>query len=219
MGQSNANNVPAQTNNAMDNNNNQQNMGGNIIRNKEGIVHREAMGEKNCKQEESAKKAMEICGQAALDSGVGIGALVSLKVDYPTCCHVQGLLAIVYRFQKKSGVILVCCEHGIIAHYGTSNDYWVPYDKYRVIARNDSTFPISNKLQAMCDKVLAGCFVDDKNTPKIFFSKYVDIDLGTTSPVKKAKGCSCKKGCHKGVDVTRRGSGATVDACAMGSTE
>ena len=50
---------------------------------------------KNCKQEESAIKAMKICGKAALDSGVGIGALVSLKVDYHTHCHAQGLLVIV----------------------------------------------------------------------------------------------------------------------------
>ena len=92
-----------------------------------------------------------------------------------------------YRFQENSGGILVCCEHGILTHDGTSNDYWVPYNKYRVIAWNDTTFPIFDKLQAMRDKVLAGCFVDDKNTPRISFSKYVNIDLGTTSPVKKAK--------------------------------
>jgi hypothetical protein len=81
----------------------------------------------------------------------------------------------------------------------------VPYDKYRVIVQNDTTFPISNKLQAMHDKVLAGCFVDDKNTPRISFSKYVHIDLGTTSLVKKAKGCSCKKGCNKGCGCKKRG--------------
>jgi hypothetical protein len=200
MGQSNTNNMPAQTNDAMENNNNEQNVGGNIIGNKEGIVHREAMEKKNCRQEESAIKAVKICGQAAFESGVGIGALVSLKVDYPTDCHAQGLLAIVYRFQENSGGISVCCEHGIITHDGTSNDYWVPYNKYRVIAQNNTTFPTSNKLQAMRDKVLAGYFVDDKITPRISFSKYVDIDLGTTSPVKKAKGCSCKKGCNKGCD-------------------
>jgi hypothetical protein len=82
MGQSNANNMPAQTNDAMDSNNNQQNVGGNISGNKEGIVCREATEKKNRKQEQSAIKAMKICGKAALDSGVGIGALVSLKVDY-----------------------------------------------------------------------------------------------------------------------------------------
>jgi hypothetical protein len=160
---------------------------------KKVFFRREAMEKRNCKQEESAIKAMKICGQAALDSGVGIGALVSLNVDYHTHCHVQGLLVIVYRFQENSGGILVCDEHGIITHGETSTYYWVPYDKYRVIVRNDTTFPISNKLQAMHDKVLAGCFVDDKKTQRISFSKYVGIDHGTTSPVKKTKGCSCKK--------------------------
>jgi hypothetical protein len=205
MGQSNANNVPAQTNDAMENNNNEQNVGGNIIGNKEGIVCREAIEKKNRKQEKSAIKAMKVCGQAALESGVGIGALVSLKVDYCTHCHAQGLLALVYRFQENSGGILVCCEDGIITHDGTSNDYWVPYDKYRVIARNETTFPISNKLQAMRDKVLTGYFVDDKITPRISFSKYFDIDLGTTSPVKKAKGRSCKKGCNEGCGCKKKG--------------
>jgi hypothetical protein len=156
------------------------------------------MEKKNCKQEESAIKAMKVFGQDALENGVGIGALVSLKVDYRTHCHVQGLLAIEYRFQENSGGILVCCEHGIGTHDGTSKDYWVPYNKYRVIARNDTTFSISDRLQAVCDKVLAGNFVDDKVARKISSSNYVDIDLGTASPVKKAKECSCKKRCNKG---------------------
>ncbi len=114
--------------------------------------------------------------------------MVMLKVDYQTHCCAQGLLAIVYQFQENSGGILVCCEHGVVTHDESSKDYWVTYDKYRVIARNDVTFPISNNLQVMRDKVLAGCFVDDKTTPQISFSKYVNIDLGTTSPVKKSKG-------------------------------
>jgi hypothetical protein len=94
--------------------------------NKEGIVRKEAMEKENRKQEEYALKAMKMCGKAALDSGIGIGVLVSLKVDYQTHCHAQGLLAIVYQFQENLGGILVCCEHGIITHDGTSNDYWVP---------------------------------------------------------------------------------------------
>jgi hypothetical protein len=217
MGKSNANNVPAQTNNAMENNNNKHNVGGNIIRNKEGIFCREAMEKKNCKQEESAIKAMNICGQAALESGVGIGVLVSMKVDYRTHCHVQGLLAIVYRFQENSGGILVCCKHGIITHDKTSNDYWVPYDKYRVIAWNDTTFSISDKLQAVRDKVLAGNFVDAKITPRISFPKYVDIVLRRTSPgLKRQRVALARRDVIRDVDVKRRGSGATVDACAMG---
>jgi hypothetical protein len=66
---------------------------------------------------------------------------------------------------------MVCCEHGIVTHDGTSNDYWVPYDKYRVIAQNDVTFPISNNLQVKCDKVLAGSLVDDRSSSQIFLLK------------------------------------------------
>jgi hypothetical protein len=40
MGKSDANNNPAQTNDAIGNKNNKQDVGGNIIRNKEGVVHR-----------------------------------------------------------------------------------------------------------------------------------------------------------------------------------
>ncbi len=100
---------------------------------------------------------------------------------------------------------MVCCEHGMITHDGTKNEYWVPYNKCRVIAWNDATFPILNNLQVMRDKVLAGSFANDRATPQIFFSKYVNIDLGTTSPVKKTKGCSCKKGCNKGCGYKKRG--------------
>jgi hypothetical protein len=194
-----------QKNTLLDNNKIQQNVGVNYSGNNKGIVRREAMEKKNCKQEESAIKAMKICRKAALDSEIGIGALVSLKVDYQTHCHAQGLLAIVYQLQENSVGIMVCCEHGIVTHDGTSNDYWVTYNKYRVIARNDVTFPISNNLQVMHDKVLAGSFIDDKSTPQISSSKYVDIDLGTTSPVKKSKGCSCKKGSNKGCGCKKKG--------------
>jgi hypothetical protein len=194
-----------QKNTLMDNNKIQQSEGVNYSGSKEGIVRKEAMEKKNCKQKEYAIKAMKMCGKAAVDSGIGIGALVSLKVDYRTHCHVQGLLAVVYQFQENSGAIMDCCEHGIVTHDGTSNDYWVLYNKYRVIARNDVTFPISNNLQVMHDKVLAGSFVNDKSTPQISFSKYVNIDLGTTSLAKNTKGCSCKKGCNKGCGCKKKG--------------
>jgi hypothetical protein len=136
---------------------------------------------------------MKLCGSAAFENGVRIGALGSLKVDYFTHCHAQGLLAVVYRFNADTGGILVCCKHGIVTHDRSSNSYWVPHDKYRFIATNDSTFPISNTLQGVRDKVLTGNFVDDTDTPRISFSKYVDIDLGSVSSVKKAVGKS--EGC------------------------
>jgi hypothetical protein len=148
---------------------------------------------------------MKQCGRAAVENGDGIGVLVSLKVDYCIHCHAQGLLAIVYRFNTDTGGILVCYEHSVVTHDGTSNSYWVPHNKYKVIATNDSTFPISNKLQGVCDKVLAGNFVDDADKPRISFSKYVNIDLRSTNPVKKARGYSCKKGYNKGCGCKKKG--------------
>ncbi len=47
MQKSDANKVPAQTNDSMGNNNNEQDVGGNIIGNKEGVVCREATEKKN----------------------------------------------------------------------------------------------------------------------------------------------------------------------------
>ena len=96
-------------------------------------AHRDdAMAKKNCKQDSQAIKATKQCGRAALAVGAGIGAVVSLKLDYRTHLHAQGLLAIVYEMKERTGGILVCCEHVVINHDGTTKDYWVPYDKYQV---------------------------------------------------------------------------------------
>ena len=46
--------------------------------------HNLAMKKKNKKQEQSAEKAMKKCDDAALQSGVLPGAVVSIKVDYRT---------------------------------------------------------------------------------------------------------------------------------------
>ena len=51
--------------------------------------HDDAMAKMNCKQESQAIKAMQQCGRAAqaAGAGAGIGAVVSLKVDYRTHSH------------------------------------------------------------------------------------------------------------------------------------
>ncbi len=60
---------------------------------------KEAMAKKNCKQQLSAIKAMKQCGKAALAAGAGLRALVSLKVDYCTHSHAQGLLTVSLQSQ------------------------------------------------------------------------------------------------------------------------
>jgi hypothetical protein len=116
------------------------------------------MEKKNRKQEGQAVKHMTQCGKTAQDNGCEVGAIVTVKVGYRTHCHAPGLLGVVYTFQRDTGGALVCCEHGIITHDGSKNDYWVPYDKYRVVATKDSQLPISPELQAVPNMELAGAF-------------------------------------------------------------
>ena len=108
----------------------------------------QAMKKKNSKQETNAKKMMERAAKAAIESGAAPGAVVTLQVDYRTHSHAQGLVAIVYNV-KKTGGILVCCDHGVITHSGTKMDYWVPVDKYSVVAKKDESIPLPADLQAV----------------------------------------------------------------------
>jgi len=119
----------------------------------------DAMAKRNRKQKSQAMKAMKQCGRAAQAAGAGIGAVVTLKIDFHTHSHAQGLIAIVYEMKESTGGILVCCEHGVITHDGSRNDYWVPYDKYTVNARVQDTCLIEDALQSVRNLVLEGRYV------------------------------------------------------------
>ena len=75
-----------------------------------------AMEKKNKRQEEKANQALKQCGDAAVKSGVSPGAVVTLKVDGRTYYNPEGLVAIVYQVNPRTGGIKTCCGHGIIYH-------------------------------------------------------------------------------------------------------
>jgi hypothetical protein len=106
-----------------------------------------AMEKKNRKQEECAKKAMAKCGDAALKSGISPGAVVTLQVDYRTCYNPEGLVAIVFDVQPRTGGVRVCCQHGVMAHDGGKGDSWVPADKYVVQAPVGTYLPLPGDLR------------------------------------------------------------------------
>ena len=164
----------------------------------------DAMAKRNRKQETQAMKAMKQCERAAQAAGAGIGAVVTLKVDFCTHSHAQGLIAIVYEMKESTGGILVCCEHGVITHDGSRKDYWVPYDKYTVNAKAQDTCPIEDALQSIRNLVLEGRY-NATDQRRISYSKYHEIEIGSSSPVKKGKGCSCKKGCGKHCGCKKKG--------------
>jgi len=105
----------------------------------------DAIAKRNRKQESQAIKAMKRCGHAAQSAGAGIGAVVTLKVDFRTHSHTQGPITIVYEMKESTGGILVCCEHGVITHDGSRKDYWIPYDKYTINARTQDSPVAVNK--------------------------------------------------------------------------
>ena len=84
-----------------------------------------------------ARKAMKQRGKALVEKGLGPGAVLSLKVDYRTHSHASGLVAIVYKSNETGGA-LICCEHGVITHNGSKKDFFVPSDKYNIVADRDA---------------------------------------------------------------------------------
>lgn len=160
-------------------------------------IRDQAMIKRNTRQAKQAQMHMKVAGMEAVKSGVGYGAIVKLIVDYRTHCHASALIGIVFGFMPETGGVTVCCEHGIITHDGSRNPYYVPIDKYAVVAKPNESIPISNELAAVRQLVLAGTY-NPKIQKTISYSKYVDMEQDPSTPtgLKKKKGCGCRKGCN-----------------------
>ena len=75
-----------------------------------------AMTKKNKYQETQAIKSMKRCGDAAIRSGVGPRAFVSLQVDYRTHYNPKGPVTIVYNVRKVTGSIKVYCQYCVSSY-------------------------------------------------------------------------------------------------------
>ena len=169
-------------------------------------VRDEAIEKRQTRQAKQAEKHMKVAGKEAVKNGVGIGAVVSLYVDYRTHCHASGLLGIVFAFKENTGSVRVCCHHGIISHDGTKKPYWVPVNKYTVIAKPEDNANIPHELKLVRQVVLDGNY--NAKGVVISFNKYVNIeqDPSTPSGLAKKKGCTCRKGCTKSCGCAKAGA-------------
>ena len=118
--------------------------------------------------------------------------------------HANWLIAIVYAVKEGTGGILVCCEHGVITHSGTKGDYWVPYDKYKVMATKDKDIPLTPDIEEVRKQVLAGAF-NAAAQKRISYAKLHDLTIQSSSPIKRGKGCKCRNGCKKNCGCKRLG--------------
>ncbi len=168
------------------------------------VIRAKSMEKRNMRQEANAMKAMKLFGKQAINEGAAIGAIVALKVDYRTVSQPNGLLGVVYDVKELTGGILVCCEHGVITHSGTKGDYWVPYNMYKIIARRDQNIPLTDALQALRIRVLMGQYVAE-GQKRISYAKLHDAVIQSSSPIKRGKGCSCRKECKKSCGCKKNG--------------
>ena len=118
--------------------------------------------------------------------------------------HANGLIAIVYAVKEETGGILVGCEHGVITHSGTNDDYWVPFEKYNIFAKKDAEMPLTPALEEVQRIVLSGEY-NSAVQKQILYAKLHDVMIQSTSPVKRGKGCTCRKGCKKSCGCKKKG--------------
>ena len=181
----------------------------------EADIQRKYWSEKRQKrQEEFAVKAMKQRGTAVTNLGLGPGAVLTLKVDYRTHSHASGLTAIVYKSNTTGGA-LICCEHGVITHNGEKKDYWVPSDKYLIVAGKDEVCNIPPGIAKIRAIVQAGEY-DPKKQVRISYAKYHEITIGASSPCKRNI-CSCKRGCTKSCGCRRKNLKCT-SSCGCSGT-
>lgn len=110
------------------------------------------------------------------------GSKIKLNVDYCMHCHASALIGIVFGFKLETGGVKVCCEHGVITHDGSRNPYYVPVDKYAVIAKPNENIPISKELAAVRKVVLLAGKYNAKIQKTISYSKYVDLEHDPSTP-------------------------------------
>jgi len=181
-----------------------------------------AMEKKNTKQQEGAKMAMKQCGDAALKAGISPGAVVTLQVDYRTCYNPEGLVAIVYDVNPRTGGIRVCCEHGVITHDGSKGNYWLPRDKYEVKAPVGTYLPLPDDLAQVRKMVEDGVFIMEMEAtmPRISYSQMHQLQINANSPIKKSKGCGCKKGkCGKNCGCKKKNISCHSGCTCTGNCE
>ena len=156
-------------------------------------INRMAANDKKRKMQEwSAEKEMKRRGDELIAEGLGVGAVVTCKVDYRTFVHAEGLVCIVYKCSDYGGAI-VCTENGVLTHDGSKKDYYVPSDKFVIQAGADEPAAIPDALMKVRKDILAGTY-DYDNMPRISYSKQHQKSTSATSPCKRVL-CGCKGNC------------------------
>lgn len=134
------------------------------------------------------------------DTGVGIGAIVTISLDKRDFTMASGVRAVVYDVKEETKGILACSEYGIIVH--NDADYWIPSDRYGVTTSPDDTAVLTDGLVSIRAEVLDKTF-DPSTKDRITLSMAMKTFLGR-SPKKRAV-CKCRGNCTNSCGCRRKG--------------
>lgn len=180
----------------------------------EDINRSTANRKKRNMQESSAQKEMKRRCDELISEGLGVGAVVTCKVDYRTHSHAEGLVCIVYKCSDY-GAAIVCCENGVLTHDGSKKDYYVPSDKFVIKAGAEEEAVIPEELQKVRKDIMEGKY-DYDNMPRISYSKQHQQSISATSPCKRAV-CSCKGGCNSRCGCRKKNLDCTSTCACSGN--
>ena len=139
---------------------------------------------------------------------VEIGSAVNLKMDYRDVTHPRGVNGIVFGVSKKNPTsIHVVTIAGIITHGAEKKLYYIPSDRYKILAP-DCVLP--HKLEILRASVHNGDF-DPSSQPRTTMQQ-ANSQVYGQSPGGKLK-CACKSRNCKGCKCSKAKTACT-SACA-----
>ena len=126
------------------------------------------------------------------DSGVNIGAVITVQVDYRDVnTHSRGIVGIVCGM-SSFGSVLVVSEHGVLANGTSLADYWIPSDKYKLQYKPTEYANISDKLETIRQQIIDGTFGFNE-AERVSLPKAHQLTVGASSPCRKGN-CGCQRG-------------------------
>jgi hypothetical protein len=174
------------------------------------------------RQMNQATKMITRRQKAMGDEGVGPGAIVHVGNDRRDIPDARSSIGVVFDM-KEAGGVRVCTEYGVLVTGQKRSDFWIPSDRYRVVAgiNHEGSIAVHGLgLDSIREAVLNGTF-DVANYDGLTLGEDQKRYIGQT-PLKRSRGCKCgvrsgKKGCSKQCICIRDGVPCNSSCLCMGN--
>lgn len=121
----------------------------------------EAKETKRKRKDTQATKMKLRRAKFAKDTGAEVGAVVRIGNDRRDIQNPRSAIGVIFDVKDEAGGILVCTEWGVLVSGQKRSHYWVPCDRYEVIANakdEDAGLTVSPTLDRIRLEILSGEF-------------------------------------------------------------